>query len=81
LKDVRGSGGGQVVETIPSVEDQRSLMPEVLQHAHHQSRQRRRADAERLPAHPSRVGERAEDIEHGPDAKLTPGRPACRIAG
>src|SRR5207248_5274625 len=63
LEDPRGTSGGQLIEPVFAVEDERPLVSEVLQHADHQRRQRRSADPQHLTPYATGIGERAEDVE------------------
>ena len=78
LEDARGTGGGQFIEPVFAVEDERPLVSQVLQHADHQWRQRRSADTQRLAPHATGIGQWAEDVEDRPDPQLAPCR--ARVA-
>src|SRR5438132_557051 len=61
-----------LVQTLGAVHDERALRAELAQHRDHPLAQGRRRDAEQLPLHAGRVGQRPEDVEDRADPDLTP---------
>ncbi len=75
LVDVGGTGERQLVEAVGPVHDHGPRGAPPAQHVDHQRSEGRIGDADDLPAHPSGVRQRPEDVEHRRDPQLGTHRP------
>jgi hypothetical protein len=76
LVNLRWRRNRDLVQTVLAVHHQRVLRTEERQHLRQGLPQTCNSDARELPASPSWVGQRPEDIEHGAHANLAP-RDGC----
>ena len=74
LVTARGSGDAQLVDAVGSGEDKRVDVSESMQHLGHHGCQPRIRNPQQLMTNPSRVGQRAEHVEHGSNAELAANR-------
>ena len=70
LADVVRAGGGELVDPVRAVHDERAARSELREHLRDRPHERRHVDADHLRTRAGRVRERAEHVEHGTRGEL-----------